>query len=74
MHDGDRDTFDHVAFDMNGLVRSACLKAKTIEHTVMHVFRELDETLRLMQPRKSVVLAFDGPAPSQSFSHSANDD
>ena len=63
VYDGDGDTFDHVAFDMNGLVHSACLKAKTIEHAVLRVFRELDATLRVLQPRKSVVLAFDGPGP-----------
>ena len=63
VYDGDGDTFDHVAFDMNGLLHSACLKAKTIEHAVLRIFRELDATLRVLQPRKSVVLAFDGPGP-----------
>ena len=63
VYDGDVDTFDHVAFDMNGLLHSACLKAKTLEHAVLRIFRELDATLRILQPRKSVVLAFDGPGP-----------
>jgi len=63
VYDGDGDTFDHVAFDMNGLLHSACLKAKTLEHAVLRIFRELDATLRILQPRKSVVLAFDGPGP-----------
>jgi hypothetical protein len=63
VYDGDGDTFDHVAFDMNGLLHSACLKAKTLEHAVLRVFRELDATLRILEPRKSIVLAFDGPGP-----------
>jgi len=63
VHDGDGDIFDHVAFDMNGLLHTACLKAKTLEHAVLRIFRELDATLRTLQPRKSVVLAFDGPGP-----------
>jgi hypothetical protein len=63
VQDGDGDVFDHVAFDMNGLLHSACLKAKTLEHAVLRIFRDLDATLRVLQPRKSVVLAFDGPGP-----------
>jgi 5'-3' exonuclease len=66
VQDGDGDVFDHVAFDMNGLLHSACLKAKTLEHAVLRIFRDLDATLRVLQPRKSVVLAFDGPGPDRN--------
>lgn len=38
VYDGDMDTFDHVAFDMNGLLHSACLKAKSLEHAVLRNF------------------------------------
>lgn len=46
----------------------ACLKHMTppCPHAslqILRVYRDLDATLRILVPRKSVVLAFDGPGP-----------
>jgi len=60
---GQEDTFDHVCFDMNPILHTACRKASTVEAAVFRVYRELDATLKVLIPRKSVVLAFDGPGP-----------
>ncbi|EKX50671.1 hypothetical protein GUITHDRAFT_66805 [Guillardia theta CCMP2712] len=48
---------------MNGLLHTACRKAKDFEHAILRVYKELDATLRTLIPTKSVVLAFDGPGP-----------
>lgn len=61
--DGYQDCFDHVAFDMNGILHTACRRANTVEHAVLRVYRELDATLKIIVPRQSIILAFDGPGP-----------
>lgn len=53
--------FDHVCIDMNQLLHCGARLAK--EHEYASLFCKLDHLLRVVQPRKSLVLAFDGPAP-----------
>lgn len=54
------DSFDHIAFDMNQLLHTALRRAKNFDHLVRILFREIDTTLRICRPRRSVYFAFDG--------------
>ena len=56
---------DHVCIDMNQILHSGAIKmaAQNPTHFMALLFRSLDEILNGISPTKSLVLAFDGPAP-----------
>jgi len=56
--------FDHVAIDMNGLLHRASQKSSTRDEFVMKLFSTLDRTIKAAVPRKTLILAVDGPAPA----------
>jgi hypothetical protein len=55
--------FDHVLFDLNQLIHLAARVARNRDQFFIRLFRWLDNILRLCVPKKSVFIAFDGPAP-----------
>lgn len=55
------DEFDHVLIDVNQLLHIALRRAKNEGHALTMVLKELDKCLDQTRPKKSVVLAFDGP-------------
>ena len=57
------DSFDHIAFDMNQILYTSLRRAKNFSHLCVILFREIDTTLRICRPRRSIYFAFDGPAP-----------
>eukprot|EP00878_Enallax_costatus_P028898 GHUV01031256.1.p1 GENE.GHUV01031256.1~~GHUV01031256.1.p1 ORF type:complete len:123 (+),score=22.48 GHUV01031256.1:183-551(+) len=54
---------DHLYIDMNSVLHNVLRKAENYDkyHALLH--KRLDMILRLTNPRKSVMLAIDGPAP-----------
>jgi 5'-3' exonuclease len=52
---------DHLCLDMNQMVHGGARKSAT--HTIMSMYKELDRVLMTFVPTKSIVFAFDGPAP-----------
>ena len=48
---------------MNQLVHSCFRTTSTPSHLMARIFMNLDEYLKAARPTKSLVLAFDGPAP-----------
>ncbi|KAL1518607.1 hypothetical protein AB1Y20_002895 [Prymnesium parvum] len=65
LQDGGR--ADVVAVDMNGLLHSHLRRARSHEHAIALVMKQLIATLRFARPRAAVLLAFDGPAPMAKF-------
>ena len=63
--DYSRDYFDHVLIDMNSVLH-ICLRRNrnNFEKSLLSTLSVLDEQLSVTRPRKSVVLAFDGPPPA----------
>ena len=56
--------FDHVYLDLIGHFHYFAYQgAKNEEHLTKLVYKDVDRILKLLQPRKSVVLMMDGPAP-----------
>lgn len=56
--------FDHVYLDLNGHFHYwAYQAAKSEAHLIQLVYKDVDRILKLLGPRKSVVVAMDGPAP-----------
>lgn len=41
----------------------AARKARDEEHAIKRLLKEIARTLRVVRPKSSVVIAFDGPAP-----------
>ena len=56
--------YDHVAFDLNGIVHQACRKRGSEKEVVKAVISELDALLRLFPATKTVFIALDGPGPT----------
>ena len=57
-------SFDHIYLDLNGHFHYwAYQGAKNEEHLTKLVYKDVDRILKLLQPRKSVVVMMDGPAP-----------
>lgn len=54
---------DHVCIDMNQVLHTSCRCADDPKHIMARIFTNLDDLLRVINPRKSLCLAFDGPAP-----------
>jgi len=55
------ESFDHVLIDANQLLHIAMRRSKSPSHALMMMIKELDKLLALASPRRSVVLALDGP-------------
>ena len=56
--------YDHIAFDLNGIVHTACRKNGTEQTVIKNVLMELDSLLRLFPAAKTVFIALDGPGPT----------
>jgi len=54
---------DHLCIDMNQLLHGCIRGTKSPDHVTAKIFQNLDIILRFSRPTKSLVLAFDGPAP-----------
>ena len=54
---------DHVCIDMNQILYSNVRNADNPKFVMTRLFTAIDHSLKLITPRKSLVLAFDGPAP-----------
>ena len=61
--DGRGATYDHVLFDLNGIVHQACRRCPKEKEVLRTIIRELDELLRLFPARRTVLIALDGPGP-----------
>jgi hypothetical protein len=57
------DSYAHVAFDMNQLCHMAARRAPDTQTVAKLLFCEIDATLRVCVPTRSIFFAFDGPAP-----------
>ena len=55
--------YDHVLFDLNGIVHQACRRREREREVIKCVFAEVDTLLRCFPARKTVLLALDGPGP-----------
>jgi len=60
----DSEEFDHVLIDMNQILHLALRRRVDEDKALFTMFSELDHTLRYANPRRCVVLAFDGPPPA----------
>lgn len=56
-------TYDHVLFDLNGMVHAACRRSPKEREVLRAIIQELDELLRLFPARRTVLIALDGPGP-----------
>ena len=54
---------DHVCIDMNHIVHSSFRSTSTVKHCISRIFCLVDNVFKYVQPTKSLVFAFDGPAP-----------
>ena len=54
---------DHVCIDMNQLLHHCFRSTQSADHVIAKIFVTLDGITHVASPRKSLVLAFDGPAP-----------
>ena len=62
---GDKaNVYDHIAFDLNGIVHQACRKRGNEREVIKAVISELDVLLRLFPASKTVLIALDGPGPT----------
>lgn len=55
------DSFDHVLIDINQLLHISLRRAKNEDHALVLTLKEVDKCLAQAQPKRSVVLALDGP-------------
>jgi 5'-3' exonuclease len=55
------DEFDHVLVDVNQLLHRCVRKSKSDGHALVLLIKELDSIVELANPKKSLVLATDGP-------------
>jgi hypothetical protein len=55
------DEFDHVLIDMNQLLHVALRRSRSEGHALTLLMKELDACCDLASPRRSLVLAMDGP-------------
>ena len=61
--DGAAEHYDHVLFDVNQLLHVAARRARDEDHFIVRLYFWLDRVLAWFPPDKSVLVAFDGPAP-----------
>ena len=54
---------DHLCIDMNQVIHGCFRTTRSATHRMARIFIKLDEILNKAPPKKSLVLAFDGPAP-----------
>lgn len=54
---------DHLLIDMNQLLHSGPKKCRNRSHFIALLFSNIDRLLKTVSPNKTLVLAFDGPAP-----------
>eukprot|EP00966_Prymnesium_polylepis_P303717 7015952-Prymnesium_polylepis.1 len=55
--------YDHVLFDLNGIVHTACRRRDKERDVIRTIINELDALLRLFPARRTVLIALDGPGP-----------
>lgn len=55
--------YDHVLFDLNGIVHQACRRREKEKDVLRTITNELDTLLRLFPARRTVLIALDGPGP-----------
>lgn len=55
------ENFHHVLIDMNQLLHITLRRARSEEHALTLLIKELDKYMEIASPTKSIVLAFDGP-------------
>ncbi|CAG9464467.1 unnamed protein product [Pedinophyceae sp. YPF-701] len=55
--------FDHVYFDMPNVLHEVVRQSKSERDFVIILYQQLDAVLNMTNPRKTVMLALDGPAP-----------
>jgi 5'-3' exonuclease len=58
----EREFFDHIYLDLNGLVHVLGRRAKDEDHLITMLFRQLDRLLKICVPTRTVFIALDGPA------------
>ena len=56
-------SYDHVLFDLNGIVHQACRRREREREVIRCVLTEVDTLLRCFSARKTVLIALDGPGP-----------
>ena len=56
--------YDHVCFDLNGIVHQACRKRGSEKLVLKAIVAELDALLRLFPAQRTVLIALDGPGPT----------
>jgi 5'-3' exonuclease len=56
--------YDHVLFDLNGIVHQACRRKGNEKDVLKSVVSDLDALLRLFPARRTVLVALDGPGPT----------
>jgi hypothetical protein len=56
--------YDHVLFDLNGIVHQACRKCPSERKVMEEIVSELDSLLRLFPATASVLIALDGVGPA----------
>lgn len=54
---------DHLCIDMNQVLHGCFRSTKSPDHIMAKIFIKLDDIFAKVSPHKSLVLAFDGPAP-----------
>jgi hypothetical protein len=54
---------DHICIDMNQVLHGCFRTTRSQDHIMAKIFTKLDHIFAIARPRKSLVLAFDGPAP-----------
>lgn len=59
-----RDPYDHVLFDLNGIVHRACRKCPSEKKVMEDIVSELDSLLLLFPATTSVLIALDGVGPT----------
>ena len=57
-------SYDHICFDLNGIVHNACRRRGSEKEVVRAVVAELDALLRLFPAQRTVFIALDGPGPT----------
>lgn len=59
-----QDSYAHVCFDLNQICHVAARRAPDLQTAAKLIFREIDATLKVVTPTKSIFFAIDGPAPN----------
>ena len=57
-------TYDHVLFDLNGIMHQACRKYSSERDVMKAIVFELDDLMRLFPATTSVLIALDGVGPT----------